>query len=80
MRGHNSDCHCNRYKPEQAFTITKGRTIKSNNKNEVFAIVEYRTFADMTLEECKDWNELSMRLFQEKKFTNPVRINSKIKP
>ncbi|CAH7686310.1 hypothetical protein PPACK8108_LOCUS20943 [Phakopsora pachyrhizi] len=79
MRGHNSDCHWNRYKLEQAFIITQGRTIISNSKNEVFAIIEYRTFTDMTLEEHYDWNELSMGLFQEKKFTNPVRINSKIK-
>ncbi|KAI8459390.1 hypothetical protein BY996DRAFT_6491214 [Phakopsora pachyrhizi] len=79
MGGHNSDCHCNRYKPERAFTITKGRTIISNSKNEIFATVEYRAPADMTLEEHKDWNELSMGLFQEKKFTNPVSINSKIK-
>ncbi|KAI8443053.1 hypothetical protein BY996DRAFT_4565570, partial [Phakopsora pachyrhizi] len=46
--------------------------------NEVFAIVEYISFSDMTFEEHKDWNELSMGLFQEKKFTNPVSINSKI--
>ncbi|CAH7674751.1 hypothetical protein PPACK8108_LOCUS9683 [Phakopsora pachyrhizi] len=58
---------------------TEGRTIISNRKNEFFTIVEYRAFADMTLEERKDWNELSMGLFKEKKFTNPVRINLKIK-
>ncbi|CAH7666344.1 hypothetical protein PPACK8108_LOCUS695 [Phakopsora pachyrhizi] len=29
-------------------------------------------FAQMTLEERKDWNELSMGLFWEKKFTNPA--------
>ncbi|CAH7683249.1 hypothetical protein PPACK8108_LOCUS16681 [Phakopsora pachyrhizi] len=79
MRGHNSDRHWNRYKPERAFTISGGRTVISNRKNEVFAIVEYRRFSDMTLEEREEWNELSMGLFQEKKFTNPVRINSKIK-
>ncbi|CAH7668588.1 hypothetical protein PPACK8108_LOCUS3106, partial [Phakopsora pachyrhizi] len=61
------------------FTITKGRTIISNSNNEIFAIVEYRAFADMKWEECKDWNVLSMGLFWEKQFTNPVRINSKIK-
>ncbi|KAI8445800.1 hypothetical protein BY996DRAFT_4559889, partial [Phakopsora pachyrhizi] len=44
-----------------------------------FAIVEYRAIADMTFEEPKYWNELSMGLFQENKFTNPARINSKIK-
>ncbi|KAI8450529.1 hypothetical protein BY996DRAFT_7374221 [Phakopsora pachyrhizi] len=70
MRGHDSDWHWQRYKPERAFTITKGRTIISNKKNEVFAIVEYRRFSDMTLEERNDWNQLSMGLFQEKKFTN----------
>ncbi|KAI8461769.1 hypothetical protein BY996DRAFT_6449402 [Phakopsora pachyrhizi] len=79
MRGHNSDRHWNRYKPERAFTITGGRTVISNRKNEVFAIVEYRRFSDMTLEERKEWNELSMGLFQERKFTNPIRINLKIK-
>ncbi|KAI8442756.1 hypothetical protein BY996DRAFT_8357080 [Phakopsora pachyrhizi] len=67
------------YKPERAFTITGWRTIISNSKNEVFAIVEHRSFSDMTLQERNDWNGLSMGLFQEKKFTSPVRINSKIK-
>ncbi|KAI8454823.1 hypothetical protein BY996DRAFT_7069937, partial [Phakopsora pachyrhizi] len=33
----------------------------------------------MTWEEHKEWNELSMGLFQERKFTNPIRINLKIK-
>ncbi|CAH7689744.1 expressed protein [Phakopsora pachyrhizi] len=79
MRGHNSDRHWQRYKPERAFTITKGRTIISNCKNEIFAIVEYRNFTEMTLEEREEWNELSKGLFQERKFINPVRINSKIK-
>ncbi|KAI8452515.1 hypothetical protein BY996DRAFT_6440996 [Phakopsora pachyrhizi] len=65
MRGHNSDWNWKRYKPEQAFTNTKGRTIISNSKNEIFAIVEYRAFTDMTLEECKDWNELNKFKNQE---------------
>ncbi|KAI8457206.1 hypothetical protein BY996DRAFT_6608900 [Phakopsora pachyrhizi] len=68
-----------RYKLQRAFTITKGRTIISNSKNEIFAIMEYRAFTDMTLEERKEWNEPSMGLFREKKFTNLIRINSKIK-
>ncbi|KAI8451729.1 hypothetical protein BY996DRAFT_6416125 [Phakopsora pachyrhizi] len=79
MRGHNSDWHWKRYKPERAFTITKGRTIISNSKNEIFVNVEYRAFTDMTLEEREEWNDLSMALFQERNFTNPIRINSKIK-
>ncbi|KAI8444940.1 hypothetical protein BY996DRAFT_6602893 [Phakopsora pachyrhizi] len=79
MRGHNSDWHWQRYKPERAFTITKGRTIISNSKNEIFAIAEHRAFTDMTLKEREEWNELSMGLFQERKFPNPIRINSKIK-
>ncbi|KAI8461337.1 hypothetical protein BY996DRAFT_6472238 [Phakopsora pachyrhizi] len=79
MRGKTSNCHWNRYKLEQEFTIKRRRAIISNSKNEVFAIVDYRSFSDMTLEECNNWNKLSMGLFQEKKFTNPVRINSKIK-
>ncbi|KAI8446445.1 hypothetical protein BY996DRAFT_6516641 [Phakopsora pachyrhizi] len=63
----------------RALNISGGRAIISNSKNEVFAIVEYRSFPDMTLEDRNDWNELSMGLFQEKKFTNAVRISSKIK-
>ncbi|KAI8451136.1 hypothetical protein BY996DRAFT_6444686 [Phakopsora pachyrhizi] len=65
MKGHNSDRHWQRYKPERAFTITGGRTVISNKKNEVFAIVEYRRFSDMTLEERNDWNQLSFERSSE---------------